>query len=188
MKTKQTLLNWFITAGLIFIIMSCNNNQKASPNPEETAENEISRAVCVLHPTKDNTAGGVVTFTKTDVGIKVVADLYGLSAGKHGFHIHEYGDCTNLEGASAGGHFNPENKQHGAPIDASRHVGDLGNVVAGEDGKAHYEWIDTKITFSGKNSIIGRGIIVHANEDDFISQPTGNAGARVACGVIGIAK
>ncbi len=130
----------------------------------------------------------MVTFTRTDSGIKIVADVEGLTEGKHGFHVHQYGDCSNPDGTSAGGHFNPENKKHGAPTDTERHVGDLGNLDAGADGRAHYERMDSVITLSGEHSIIGRGIIVHAGEDDLTSQPTGAAGARVACGVIGIAK
>ena len=98
------------------------------------------------------------------------------------------GDCSAADGTSTGGHFNPENKNHGGPTDAERHVGDMGNIEAAADGTAHLELSDSLLAFSGKHSIIGRAIIVHAGEDDLTSQPTGAAGARVACGVIGIAK
>lgn len=148
----------------------------------------LTKAICVLHPTEGNKVSGVVTFTKTDSGIGIVADLEGLTPGKHGFHVHEFGDCSSLDGKSSGGHFNPENQAHGAPDDAIRHVGDLGNVEAGNDGKAHYERVDSVISLGGPNSIIGRGIIVHAGEDDLKTQTTGDAGARVASGVIGIAR
>jgi Cu-Zn family superoxide dismutase len=148
----------------------------------------ITRAVAVLHPTKGNSVRGIVTFTKEKGGIMVVADIEGLTPGKHGFHIHEYGDCSAPDGTSAGGHFNPEGKPHGAPTSQNRHVGDLGNIPANAEGKAHYEWTDPVMTFTGTRSIIGRAIIVHADEDDLKSQPTGNAGPRIACGVIGIAK
>jgi len=188
MKRKRLLFNGLIAAGILLFAQSCTNNQKSTMSTESNTGPEITKAVCVLHPTEGNTAQGVVTFTKTDDGIKVVADLEGLSEGKHGFHIHQYGDVTSPDGTSTGGHFNPENVNHGAPTDAVRHVGDLGNVEAGADGRAHYEWTDKMISFSGKHSIIGRGIIVHAGEDDLVSQPTGDAGARVADGVIGIAK
>jgi Cu-Zn family superoxide dismutase len=126
-------------------------------------------------------------FTVVDGGVRVVADLDGLSPGKHGFHIHTYGDCTSADGTSAGGHFAPHGRPHGAPTDTERHVGDLGNVVADADGHAHYDRVDPIIALHGENSIIGRGVILHAGEDDLTSQPTGAAGARVACGVIGIA-
>lgn len=148
----------------------------------------ITRAVAVLHPTQGNSVQGIVTFTEEKGGIRVVADIEGLAPGKHGFHIHEYGDCSAADGTSAGGHFNPEGKPHGAPTSQNRHVGDLGNITANAEGKAHYEWTDPLIAFTGTRSIIGRAIIVHADEDDLKSQPTGNAGPRIACGVIGIAK
>jgi Cu-Zn family superoxide dismutase len=148
----------------------------------------ISKAVAVLHPTEGNEVKGVVWFTKVEGGVRVVAELEGLTPGEHGFHIHEYGDCSAANGTSAGGHFNPDGKSHGAPTAGDRHAGDLGNVTADSDGKARFEWTDALLSFSGSRSIVGRGVIVHAEADDFVSQPTGAAGARVACGVIGIAK
>jgi len=148
----------------------------------------IQKAVCVLYPTKGNNVSGTVTFTQTENGIKVVADLQGLTKGKHGFHIHECGDCSSADGSSAGGHFNPEMESHGAPTDSIRHVGDLGNIEADSTGNASLEFIDTMIALDGEHSIIGRSVIIHKNEDDLITQPTGNADGRVACGVIGISK
>lgn len=185
MKRKKFLFSWLATASILLFTQACTNTPKATVNMEV---NPVSKAICVLHPTQGNNVQGVVTFTRTDSGIKVVADVEGLTEGKHGFHIHQYGDISNPDGTSAGGHFNPDNKKHGAPTDAERHVGDLGNLEAGADGRAHYEWVDNEITFSGEHSIIGRAIIVHAGADDLTSQPTGAAGARVADGVIGIAK
>jgi superoxide dismutase, Cu-Zn family len=145
-------------------------------------------AICVLYPTQGNSVTGTITFTGVAEGIKVVADLQGLTKGKHGFHIHEFGDCSSTDGSSAGGHFNPAGMTHGAPMDMSRHAGDMGNLEADDSGKAHLEYIDKVITFEGATSIIGRSMIIHKSEDDLKTQPTGNAGARVACGVIGIAK
>jgi len=185
MKRKKLFFSWLIAAGILLFTQACNNSPKTAVNMDVSPTN---KAVCVLHPTEGNNVKGVVTFTRTDTGIKIVADVEGLTEGKHGFHIHQYGDCSKPDGTSAGGHFNPEDKKHGAPTDTERHVGDLGNLDAGADGRAHYERVDNVITFSGEHSIIGRGIIVHAGEDDLTSQPTGAAGARVACGVIGIAK
>lgn len=149
---------------------------------------EPSSAVCVLNPTAGNQAHGVVTFVKQANGIKIVADIEGLAPGDHGFHVHEFGDCRAADAASAGGHFNPDNKPHGGPTDSQRHVGDLGKVTAGPDGKAHLESLDPLIAFTGPHSILGRGMILHAQTDDFKTQPTGNAGPRVACGVIGVGK
>jgi len=154
----------------------------------KTTVSQIQKGICVLYPTQGNTATGTITFTKVDGGVKVTANIQGLNKGKHGFHIHEFGDCSSPDGNSAGGHFNPEGKSHGAPMDMERHMGDMGNVEADENGKAHLEYLDRTINLEGDHSIIGHSVILHKNEDDLKSQPTGNAGPRVACGVIGIAK
>jgi Cu-Zn family superoxide dismutase len=149
---------------------------------------KIQKAICVLYPTVGNKVMGIITFTQADSGIKVVANIQGLSKGKHGFHIHECGDCSAPNASSAGGHFNPAEMQHGAPTDIMRHAGDLGNVVANDSGKVHFEFIDNMLSFEGEYSIIGRSVIVHKDADDLKSQPAGNSGSRVACGVIGISK
>ena len=147
-----------------------------------------AKAIALLSPAKDKTVKGVVTFTQTDNGVKVYAHLEGLAPGKHGFHVHEFGDCSAPDLTSAGGHFNPTQVAHGAPTDHTRHSGDLGNIVADDKGMAMLEWVDPMMQLSGLNSIIGRAVIVHTKEDDLKTQPTGNAGPREACGVIGIAK
>ncbi len=181
---------------LVFLGIGHPQNTDMKMPPKTSAPNksmmdnlpEITKAVAELHGTKGNNVSGIVTFTKEGNLIKVVADIKGLKPGKHGFHIHEYGDCSSGDGTSAGGHFNPDNVQHGAPDKSMSHVGDLGNIEADKDGNAHLEMTDSLLSFSGPRSIIGRGVIVHAAEDDLTSQPAGNAGPRVACGVIGIAK
>jgi Cu-Zn family superoxide dismutase len=148
----------------------------------------VTKAIAVLSPTKDSSVSGTVTFTKVDGGVKIVADVAGLTPGQHGFHIHEFGDCSAPDATSAGGHFNPGHMQHGGPDAAVRHAGDFGNLEADASGKAHYERVDTMISLEGADSIIGHGVIVHAKADDLKTQPTGNAGARVACGAIGVTK
>jgi Cu-Zn family superoxide dismutase len=186
MKMKNR--SGFLLAGIL-IILALGLIGCAQPEPQQkTDEVAFTKAIAVLHPTAGNNVHGTVTFTKMANGIQVVAHVEGLTPGDHGFHIHEFGDCSAPDATSAGAHFEPLGKPHGAPTSADRHVGDLGNITAGEDGSAHLEWLDTHLAFSGQKSIIGRAIIVHANPDDLTSQPTGNAGGRVACGVIGIAK
>ena len=161
----------------------------ATPTPAETpaaidGDLATREAIAELNPTEGNDVRGQVTFATTDGGVRVVAELEGLDAGMHGFHIHENGDCSAPDASSAGGHFNPTGAEHGAPDDAVRHVGDLGNIEAGADGMASYDRTDSVITLSGANSIVGKAVVVHAGADDFETQPTGDAGGRLACGVI----
>jgi superoxide dismutase, Cu-Zn family len=148
---------------------------------------EVTKAIAVLHPASGSQVMGTVTFTKTGDTVQVVADITGLTPGKHAFHIHEFGDCSAADASSAGSHFNPMKKPHGAPDSAERHAGDMGNLEADSTGKAHLELKNNMLKLSGENSILGRGVIVHEKVDDW-SQPVGNAGGRQACGVIGIAK
>eukprot|EP00245_Coleochaete_scutata_P018229 TRINITY_DN936_c0_g1_i2.p1 TRINITY_DN936_c0_g1~~TRINITY_DN936_c0_g1_i2.p1 ORF type:complete len:136 (-),score=11.62 TRINITY_DN936_c0_g1_i2:760-1167(-) len=122
----------------------------------------------------------------------VTAKISGLVPGLHGFHVHQLGDTTN-GCMSTGPHFNPAGKTHGAPEDGERHAGDLGNVTAGPDGTVDVTLVDSQIPLSGINSIVGRAVVVHADSDDLgkggheLSKSTGNAGGRLACGVIGLA-
>lgn len=150
-----------------------------------TAAPAVTRAQAILVPTKNNQAEGTVTFYQFADGVKVVADVTGLSPGKHGFHIHEWGDCS-ADANSAGGHFNPSHEQHGAPDALHHHVGDLGNILADASGKAHFEWVSNTIHLNGVNNIMGRSVIIHAAADDLHTQPSGNSGGRVACGVVGV--
>jgi Cu-Zn family superoxide dismutase len=160
--------------------------QVAQPAAPAAAPATVTKAICVVHPLGDSKVTGKVVFTKVTDGIEIAAEISGLSPGDHGFHVHEFGDCSMADGVCAGGHFNPGGKPHGKPDAAERHAGDFGNLTADASGKATYKRVDKVATLNGPNSIIGRSIIVHAAPDDF-SQPTGNAGARVGCGVIGIA-
>ncbi len=147
------------------------------------------RAVAVVRPTQGNTAEGQVVFTDAGAdGVKVQVDLKGLTPGAHGFHVHEFGDCSAPDGASAGSHFNPTGEPHAGPHDAARHTGDMGNVEADKDGVVSFGYTDKRLAFSGPNSVLGRGVIVHAKADDLKTQPTGDAGGRQGCGVIGAAK
>ncbi len=143
-------------------------------------------AMAELSPASGSNVRGTVHFYETSKGVRVVATVSGLTPGLHGFHIHDKGDCSAPDGASAGPHFNPTGAKHGGPMDAERHAGDFGNITADASGNATFKTVDSHISFDGPNSIVGRGVIVHAKEDDLKSQtPTpGNAGPRVACGVI----
>eukprot|EP00735_Rhodelphis_limneticus_P008942 TRINITY_DN2407_c0_g1::TRINITY_DN2407_c0_g1_i1::g.9013::m.9013 TRINITY_DN2407_c0_g1::TRINITY_DN2407_c0_g1_i1::g.9013 ORF type:complete len:164 (-),score=50.15,sp/O73872/SODC_DANRE/61.84/1e-60,Sod_Cu/PF00080.15/7.5e-48 TRINITY_DN2407_c0_g1_i1:413-874(-) len=121
----------------------------------------------------------------------VSVEASGLKAGDHGFHIHAFGDLTN-GCISAGPHFNPDNKSHGAPTDTERHVGDLGNIQADAEGNVKYTLQDSLIKLTGPRSIVGRAVVIHENVDDLgkggheTSLTTGNAGGRLMCGVVGV--
>lgn len=155
-------------------------------NPDEVIISHIAppkEASAEVDPVPGNSLKGRVTFTDVDNGVKIVGDFTGLTPGKHGFHVHEHGECSG-DFNSAGGHFNPTRKKHGGPDSAERHVGDLGNIEADESGNAHYERVDTIISLSGSNSIVGKTIMIHAKEDDLKTDPSGNSGVRIGCGVI----
>lgn len=148
----------------------------------------VTKAIAVIQPAEGLNVRGIVTFTQTDTGIVVAAHISGLTPGKHGFHVHEFGDVSDLNGKSAGGHFNPDGTKHGGPFDSERHAGDLGNIEANAEGAGSLTYTDPVITLNGPAAIIGRAVVVHTGEDDLVSQPTGNAGARAGFGVIGIAQ
>lgn len=146
--------------------------------------------IAVIQPTKGNVTKGVVRFTAVPSGVRIVADITGLTPNtKHAIHIHEFGNTSAEDGSAAGGHYNPDGHMHGGPEAEHRHAGDLGNLSADAAGNAHYELVMKDLSLCcGKASIIGRSIIIHAKEDDLTSQPAGNAGPRIAQGVIGVAK
>jgi Cu-Zn family superoxide dismutase len=143
-------------------------------------------AIAVLDPTEESTLRGVVDFVRKDKLVLVTASLSGAAPNStHGMHIHEVGDCTARDASSAGDHFNPTNAEHGGPAGMKRHGGDLGNMTANERGEINATVEVDGLAFgTGPDSIIGRALIVHANADDLQTQPSGNSGARLACGVI----
>ena len=149
---------------------------------------KVDYAVCVLQPVGDSGVSGTILFDQKGKELRVTGTVKGLSPGKHGFHIHEFDDLRDMQkGLSAGGHFNPTDAKHGHREGDERHAGDFGNIEAGEDGVAEIDFIDKIASLNGAHSIIGHGVVVHADEDKF-TQPTGDAGGRVAIGVVGVAK
>lgn len=142
-------------------------------------------ATAVLAPTKGNSVSGTVNFVQKGEVVMIEAKINGLGAnGVHAIHIHEKGNCTG-DGSSAGAHFNPDSSRHGGPTSTQRHAGDLGNLTADANGFAQFSLSVGGITLgTGDKSIIGRAVIIHAGTDDFKTQPSGNAGARVACGLV----
>ena len=182
---KHTMLA--LASGLLLLsgCSSSSDGKKPAANAGVAAPVAVASAAAQMSPTQGNTAKGTVTFSEMKDGtVVVVAELEGLAPGQHAMHVHEKGDCSAPDAMSAGGHYNPEQHAHGLPPGDPRHAGDLGNLTADAEGKARYTITVTNITIKGaKNPIDGRAVVVHAKPDDG-GQPVGNAGGRVACGVI----
>ena len=152
----------------------------------QSMSRDTPRATANLQPTRGNTASGTATFTQVgDNRVHLVANVSGLTPGEHGFHIHEVGDCSSGDGMSAKGHFNPFGKPHAYYGSPERHAGDMPALSADASGNAKLDTtLDVMTVTPGPASIVGRGLIVHKDPDDYKTQPTGNAGDRVACAII----
>lgn len=127
---------------------------------------------------------GYLEFRRVASGLHITGTITGLTPGQHGMHIHEKGACDAPSFETSGGHFNPGSMKHGGPDSDNRHAGDFGNLTADSFGNATIDYIDKETTLSGEYGIIGRSIIIHANPDDMVTDPSGNSGSRIACGVI----
>ncbi len=168
----------WLVVGVCAVLTACSSvNTALQPDPT---------AIAMLAPTEGNTASGVVEFQQDGDQMRVRIRIEGLTPNaSHGLHIHEIGDCRAPDASSAGGHFNPQDSEHGGPESAMRHAGDLGNVRSDVNGSAQSSITVTGISLgTGSDSIIGRSVIVHAKADDLTTQPSGNAGSRIACGLI----
>ncbi len=153
-----------------------------APAPEPMAMGEMEAQATLT--SSDANFTGTVRFVKEGAGLRVTADFTGIDKpGKHGFHVHETGDCSAHDFHTAGGHFNPAGTPHGCPP-AERHAGDFGNVEVAADGTAHFEQTTDLLSLDGPNSVVGKALIFHTGEDDCQTQPTGNSGDRLACGVV----
>ncbi|KAJ7366936.1 superoxide dismutase [Mycena albidolilacea] len=184
-KKQSNNRGWWIAgaaaAGLLFLFWGSRGSESFTP---------VTKAVVVLKG--DSQATGTVTFEQRKKSVVVTGELRNLDPlALRGFHIHQSGDLTN-GCLSTGPHFNPFGKNHGSPNDTERHVGDLGNIKTDADGTASFEFEDSLISLNGPLSIVGRAVVLHAGTDDLgrgdddESLKTGNAGARAACGVIGL--
>lgn len=166
-------------------------DQKTAPaSATAAAEMPPGAAVAVahLHSTQGNNVSGMIRFVQEATGVRVAGTVTGLSPGEHGFHVHEHGDCSAPDASSAGGHYNPSNNPHADRTAPERHMGDLGNLSADANGRAAVNFLDLQLELTGEHSIVGRAVVIHAGADDLSSQPSGDSGARVACGVIAWVK
>lgn len=193
---------------VLFTVAACSKKAEEEPAASEGEAMTTAEAPSSIPPATAPAAGpsatatlqgapedsdfsGTVTFTQDGDGVRVLADLAGVDKpGKHGFHIHETGECSHGTGGkhftSAGGHFNPTSAEHACPPTEPRHAGDLGNIEVGSNGAGRMELVTTGISLSGSNSIVGKAVLLHAGEDDCKTQPTGNSGDRIACGVVAL--
>jgi Cu-Zn family superoxide dismutase len=146
---------------------------------------EMLMLVCVLTATKGNTVAGTIVLEQKDGYCQLTGEVTGLTPGEHGFHVHMFGDLRAPDGASAGGHYNPDAHQHGGPDAADHHQGDLGNITADANGVAK---VDVKLKGVDLHALLGRSLVVHRDPDDLKTQPAGNSGPRIAVGVIGYAE
>lgn len=179
---------------ICFVLAGCGGGGGESASAADTTGGEAvggeaAVAVAEMQPTEGNQASGTVRFEQTAEGLAVHVDLTGLPpSSQHGFHVHEVGDCSAPDATSAGDHYNPEGHPHALPNGEARHAGDMGNVEADENGEVHTQMVIDTMSVDGEQpSVIGRAVIVHADPDDG-GQPTGNAGARIACGVVEAAE
>jgi Cu-Zn family superoxide dismutase len=162
-------------AGLALVAYGASA-QKAAAAPQAKA---------TLEAKSGSTVTGWATFAEQAGGVKAVVHIEKAPPGTHGLHIHEKGDCSDPEAKNAGGHFNPTGTEHAGPTDAKHHAGDLGNIEVKADGTGHLEITSDMLTVKeGPNSVVGRSVVFHEKADDLKTQPTGNAGGRLACGVI----
>jgi len=180
------------TTKLIIIIATTTTLTLACASKPKTAERSPqsldSKATAEVQAKSGSRVAGSVTFEKTAAGTLMKVDIKGLKAnGTHGFHIHEYGDCSATDAGSAGSHYNPSQKPHGGMTGDMRHIGDLENLTADSKGIAKFEKTIPEASLPVSN-LVGRAVVVHEKADDLKTQPSGDSGKRIGCGVIGIAK
>ena len=191
MKTRLMSIGiksvFFLLISVSILLMGCERvQQQAGVLPTAPAE----QAHAVIGSLNDSGVTGMAVFTQNGDQITLTAEIQGASPGLHAIHIHANGDCSAPDGTSAGGHWNPTDVAHGKWGEGEFHLGDIGNITVGEDGTGRIT-LTTDLWEIGTGSdidVVGRSIIVHADADDFVSQPSGNAGARIGCGVIVLAE
>lgn len=184
-------ISFLLLIGISLALVGCDRAEQhidvmSTPMSTPTAK----EATATIAPTSGNSVVGMAIFTQTGDEIMLTIEIQNASPGLHGVHIHENGDCSAPDGKSAGGHWNPTDVEHGKWGEGEFHLGDIGNITVGEDGTGSIE-LTTDLWEIGTGSdvdVVGKGIIVHADADDFVSQPSGNAGARIGCGVITLAE
>jgi Cu-Zn family superoxide dismutase len=174
-------LNLMLAAAAATLLAGCAQHHGGGAAPGRGPA-----ATATLVPTSGNSTTGTVRFVQAGERVQVMGEIRGLKPGaEHGFHVHEKGDCSSGDGMSAGGHFNPGGQPHGRPDAGAHHAGDLPSLKADASGVAKFSFTSDSVRLGGGGSdIVGRGLIVHRDPDDFTTQPTGNSGPRLACAMI----
>jgi Cu-Zn family superoxide dismutase len=167
------------------LLAACSGS--TSPTTTAAAPHAGPTAVAAIEARSGSSLTGIATFVQNGDSVHVTVDVSNAPQGIHAVHLHEKGDCSAPDATSAGGHFNPAHMEHGSPDAAAHHAGDFGNMSVGEEGHGHLE-LDTRMltVLPGDRSVDGRAVVVHAKEDDMHTQPTGNAGGRIGCGVVAV--
>jgi Cu-Zn family superoxide dismutase len=197
---------WVFSVACLLTLIACGPRvEKARTTDQASAPNDQAdqapvkpetpmSAAAALQAAPGSNVSATVTFTPVAGGVRVVAHVEGVPAGKHGLHLHETGECAHATDAagkhfsSAGGHFNPTGAPHACPPTDPRHAGDFGNIVVAANGTGHLELTSNGISLTGASSVVGKAVILHAGTDDCTTQPTGNAGDRLACGVVNLSQ
>lgn len=176
---------WFsslLCTGALLTLVGCPKDPEIHTKPEPGAP---ATATATIESRSNSTVTGSARFEQTGNKVKVIVEINGATPGQHGLHIHEKGDCSDPAGKSAGDHFNPSQSEHGSLDKPMHHAGDFGNMTVGEDGKGKMEFeTDTISLAPGPTAVLNRSIVVHEKPDDTVTQPSGNSGARIGCGVI----
>jgi Cu-Zn family superoxide dismutase len=180
-KLFDVSLRTTVLAAALALVSACGDDT-APPQPPATRPT----ATAALEARSSSTTTGTATFTEENGKVTLKLDVAGATPGQHGAHIHQVGDCGADDASSAGGHWNPEGHNHGAPTAEDSHLGDLGNITVGQDGRGSLtiSMADWKLGDGSTTDVVGKAVVIHASPDDLTSQPAGNSGARVACGVI----
>jgi Cu-Zn family superoxide dismutase len=178
-----------LTSLLLIFTVTFYNSNSSIPSAKAAGETPPSAAAAKAQTTLESRSGstltGKATFVERPGGVEVTVEIAGAKPGLHGIHLHANGDCSAPDAASAGGHFNPDSANHGAPNLDPHHAGDLGNIAAAPNGKGKLKIMIKGLTVApGAHSVVGRALVVHADPDDLKTQPSGNSGGRFACGVI----
>jgi Cu-Zn family superoxide dismutase len=175
-----------LVAGTALAVAGCSSTSTTSTTSTAAATPAGAQARATIEPRSGSNVKGWATFTdRSTGGVAVVVHIENAPPGTHGLHVHDKGDCSAPDASSAGGHFNPGGMPHAAPTEAHRHAGDLGNITIEANGTGHLEIVSDLLTVkAGPNSVVGRAVIFHEKADDLQTQPTGNAGGRLGCGVV----